>query len=81
MEYTQKRGNWEQGMWICGGERNGSRGREEEGCSLTRRELAVLVLRSTPVTKPMFYFPRDNQALLKVVKRGLDLAANAEKRC
>jgi len=45
-------------------------GREEEGSSSNRLELAafVLALRSTPVTKPMLYLC-DNQALLKAVKR------------
>jgi len=45
-------------------------GREEEGSSLNRPELAafVLALRGTPVTKPMLYLC-DNQALLKAVKR------------
>jgi len=45
-------------------------GREEEGSSLKRPELAafVLALRSTPVTKPMLYLC-NNQALLKAVKR------------
>ena len=45
-------------------------GREEEGSSLNRQELAafVLALRGTPVTKPMLYLC-DNQTLLKVVKR------------
>jgi len=41
-------------------------GREQEGSSSNRLELAafVLALRGTPVTKPMLYL-RDNQALLK----------------
>ena len=45
-------------------------GREEEGSSSNRPELAafVLALRGTPVTKPMLYLC-DNQALLKAVKR------------
>jgi len=45
-------------------------GREEEGSSSNRPELAafVLALRSTPVTKPMLYLC-DNQALLKAVKK------------
>jgi len=45
-------------------------GREEEGSSSNRPELAAFVLakRSTPVTKPMLYL-RDNQALFKAVKR------------
>ena len=45
-------------------------GREEEGSSSNRPELAagVLALRGTPVTKPMLYLC-DNQALLKTVKR------------
>jgi len=45
-------------------------GREEEGPSLNRPELAafVLALRGTPVTSPMLYLC-DNQALLKAVKR------------
>jgi len=45
-------------------------GREEEGSSSNRPELAafVLALRSTPVTNPMLYL-FDNQALLKAVKR------------
>jgi len=45
-------------------------GREEEGSSVNRLELAafVLALRGTPVTKPMLYLC-DNQALLKAVKR------------
>ena len=45
-------------------------GREEEGSSSNRPELAafVLALRSTPVTNPMLYLC-DNQALLKAVKR------------
>jgi len=45
-------------------------GREEEGSSSNRLELAafVLALRGTPVTKLMLYLC-DNQALLKVVKR------------
>jgi len=44
-------------------------GREEEGSSLNRPELAafVLALRGTPVTKPMLYLC-NNQALLKAVK-------------
>ena len=44
-------------------------GREEEGSSSNRPELAafVLALRSTPVTNPMLYL-FDNQALLKAVK-------------
>jgi len=45
-------------------------GREEEGSSSNRSELAALVLalRCTPVTKPMLYLC-DNQALPKAVKR------------
>ena len=45
-------------------------GREEEGSSSNRPELAafVLTLRGTPVTNPMLYLC-DNQALLKAVKR------------
>jgi len=45
-------------------------GREEEGSSSNRPGLAaiVLVLRGTPVSKPMRYLC-DNQALLKAVKR------------
>ena len=45
-------------------------GREEEGSSSNRPELAafVLALRVTPVTKPILYLC-DNQALLKAVKR------------
>ena len=45
-------------------------GREEEGSSSTRPELAafVLALRGTLMTKPMLYLC-DNQALLKAVKR------------
>jgi len=45
-------------------------GREEEGSSSNRPELAafVLALRGTPVTNPMLYLC-DNQALLKAVKR------------
>jgi len=45
-------------------------GREEEGSSSNRPELAafVLALCSTPVTKPMLYLC-NNQALLKAVKR------------
>ena len=45
-------------------------GREEEGSSSNRVELAafVLALRGTPVTTPMLYLC-DNQALLKAVKR------------
>jgi len=45
-------------------------GREEEGSSSNRSELAafVLALRGTPMTKPMLYLC-DNQALLKAVKR------------
>jgi len=45
-------------------------GREEEGSSSNRPELAafVLALRGTPVTSPMLYLC-DNQALLKAVKR------------
>ena len=45
-------------------------GREEEGSSSNRPELAasVLALRGTPVTKPMLYLC-DNQALLEAVKR------------
>jgi len=45
-------------------------GREEEGFSSNRPELAafVLALRGTPVTSPMLYLC-DNQALLKAVKR------------
>ena len=44
-------------------------GREEEGSSSNRPELAafVLALRGTSVTKPMLY-SCDNQALLKAVK-------------
>jgi len=47
-------------------------GREEEGSSSNRPELAafVLALRGTPVTKLMLYFCH-NQALLKAVKRGV----------
>jgi len=46
-------------------------GREEEGSSSNRPELAafLLVLRGTPVTKPMLYLC-DNQALLKAVGEG-----------
>jgi len=46
-------------------------GREEEGSSSNRTELAafVLALRGTPVTKPMLYLC-DNQALLKAVTAG-----------
>jgi len=45
-------------------------GREEEGSSSNRPELAafVLALRGIPVTNPMLYLC-DNQALLKAVKR------------
>jgi len=45
-------------------------GREEEGSSSNRLELATFVwaLCGTPVTKPMLYLC-DNQALLKAVKR------------
>jgi len=45
-------------------------GREEEGSSSNRPELAafVLALRGTPVTKPMLHLC-DNQALQKAVKR------------
>ena len=45
-------------------------GREEEGSSSNRLELAafVLALRGTPLTKPVLYLC-DNQALLKAVKR------------
>jgi len=45
-------------------------GREEEGCSSNRPELAAffLALRGTPVTNSMLYFC-DNQALVKAVKR------------
>jgi len=45
-------------------------GREEEGFSSNRLEIAtfVLALCSTPVTKPLLYLC-DNQALLKAVKR------------
>jgi len=45
-------------------------GREEEGSSSNRPELAafVLALRGTPVTSPIHYLC-DNQALLKAVKR------------
>jgi len=45
-------------------------GREEEGSSSNRPELAAIVLAlcGTPVTKPMLYLC-DNQALLKAVKR------------
>jgi len=45
-------------------------GREEEGSSSNRLELAafVLTLRGTPVINPMLYLC-DNQALLKIVKR------------
>jgi len=45
-------------------------GREEEGSSSNRPELAafVLALRSTPTTNPMLYLC-DNQALLKAIKR------------
>ena len=44
-------------------------GREEEGSSSNRPELAafVLALRVTPMTNPMLYLC-DNQALLKAVK-------------
>ena len=43
---------------------------EEEGSSSNRPEISafVLALRSTPVTKPMFYLC-DNQALFEDVKR------------
>jgi len=45
-------------------------GREGEGSSSNRPELVafVLALHSTPVRKPMLYL-RDNQALLKAVKK------------
>ena len=45
-------------------------GREEEGSSSNRPELAAFVfaLRGTPVTKPILCLC-DNQALLKAVKR------------
>jgi len=45
-------------------------GREEEGSSSNRLELAafVLALSGTPMTNPMLYLC-DNQALLKTVKR------------
>ena len=48
-------------------------GREKEGSSSNRPELAafVLALRGTTVTKPMLYLC-DNQALLKAVKRWVD---------
>jgi len=47
-------------------------GREEEGSSSNRPELAacVLALRGTPLTTPMLYLC-DHQALLKAVKRWL----------
>jgi hypothetical protein len=46
-------------------------GREEEGSSSNRPEVAafILALRGTPVTKSMLYLC-DNQALLKAVKDG-----------
>ena len=45
-------------------------GREEEGSSSNRPELAAFVLasRGTPVTSPMLY-SCDNQALLKTAKK------------
>jgi len=45
-------------------------GREQEGSSSNRPELAafILALRGTPARKPMLY-SCDNQALLKAVKR------------
>jgi len=45
-------------------------GREDEGSSSNRPELAafVLALRGTPMTKPMLYLC-DNQALLKALKK------------
>ena len=45
-------------------------GREEEGCSSNRKELAafVVALRGTPMTNPMLYLC-GNQALLKAAKR------------
>ena len=47
-------------------------GREEEGSSSNRPELAafVLALRGTPMKKTVLYLC-DNQALLKAVKRGV----------
>ena len=47
-------------------------GREEEGSSSNRPQLAsfVLAFRGTPVTTPMHYLC-DNQALLKAVKRSI----------
>jgi len=55
-------------------------GREEEGSSSNRPELAafVLALRSNPVTKLMFYLC-DNQALLKAVKRWVGECGNVDK--
>ena len=52
------------------GEKVVEEGREEEGSSSNRSELAAFVLElcGTPLTKPMLYLC-DNQALLKVVKR------------
>ena len=53
-------------------------GREEEGSSSNRPELAafVLALRGTPMTSPMLYLC-DNQALLKTVKRWVGEGGNA----
>jgi len=53
-------------------------GREEEGSSSNRSELAafVLALRGTPVTTPMLYL-RDNQALLEIVKRWISESGKA----
>ena len=53
-------------------------GREEEGSSSNRPELAafVLALRGIPVTSPMLYLC-DNQALLKAAKRWVGEGAKA----
>jgi len=54
-------------------------GREQEGSSLNRPELAafVLALRGTPVTNPILDFC-DNQAKLKAVKRWVGKGGKAK---
>jgi len=53
-------------------------GREEEGSSSNRPELAAFVLasRGTPATNPMLYLC-NNQALLKAVKRWIGKGGKA----
>ena len=75
MDLAKNGGKLEQGMCHLNLQKQRKRqqrkvGREEEGSSSNRPELAafVLALRGAPATKPLLYLC-DNQVLLKAVKR------------